>query len=137
MFCFYLFADDLVFSQHFTSIQALSTKALSTWKTKVRINLRRDKTPGENEHFIFRFRVFMLSKILRYWTGPMSLAIYVKMSELDELVNTIRTDIPLVLKRKNIDIHFVIQSGVSISVYKTFKREVLSIILASHTIIGV
>ena len=79
----------------------------------------------------------MLSKILRYWTGPMSLAIYVKMSELDELVNTIRTDIPLVLKRKNIDIHFVIQSGVSISVYKTFKREVLSIILASHTIIGV
>ena len=101
------------------------------------INLKQDKTPGENEHFIFRFRLSMLSKILRYWTGPMSLAIYVKMSELDELVKTIRPDIPLMLERKNIDIHFVIESGVSMSVYKAFKREDLSIILANHAIIGV
>ena len=56
----------------------------------------------------------MLSETLQYWTGPMSLAIYVKRSELDALVKTIYTDFPLLLERKNIDIHFVLQSGVSI-----------------------
>ncbi len=56
----------------------------------------------------------MLSKTLQYWTGPMSIAIYVKRSELDALVKTIYTDLPLFLGRKNIDIHFVLQSGVSI-----------------------
>ncbi len=72
-------------------------------------------------YFISAFRLVMLSKTLQYWTGPMSLAIYVNRSELDALVKTIYTDLPLLVERKNIDIHFVLQSGVSMLVYHVFN----------------
>ncbi len=73
-------------------------------------------------YVISAFRLVMLSKTLQYWTGPMSLAIYVNRSELDALVKTIYTDFPLLLERKNIDMHFVLESGVSMVIYPVFNN---------------
>ncbi len=57
-------------------------------------------------------RIHLLTLQALYWTGPMSIALYVKPNQLPGVVTTLR-GMDNVLLRTNIDLHLVIKSPVS------------------------
>ena len=67
-------------------------------------------------------RMGVLTKIAEHWSGAISVAVYARKEELSLIVDSLKNH-TLLLNRKNIEFHIVIEDGVSVFLVSLRKEE--------------
>lgn len=60
-------------------------------------------------------RIYLLHLLVEYWSGPISLAIYVEVDQLSTLKREVLS-YPSIIDRNNVDVHIVLATGVSLTI---------------------
>ena len=64
----------------------------------------------------------VLIRVLSHWSGPLSIAISIEESQLHNLIATI-CQFEAILSRKNLDIHLLYNTGVSVDLLLKLLRK--------------
>ena len=67
-------------------------------------------------------RMGVLTKVAEHWSGPINVAVYARKEELSLIVDSLKNH-TLLLNRKNIEFHVVIEDGVSVFLVSLRKKE--------------
>ena len=81
-------------------------------------------------------RMGVLSKVAEHWSGPINVAVYARKEELSLIVDSLKNH-TLLLNRKNIEFHVVIEDGVSNFSYLKKRRNVNHIMAVRRDILFV